>query len=194
MDKNEEFNAEIKQANDEAQNVLANIRKTAAEQGVSQQAIYFKEESENHNTQSKTWLKATIWISVSLVLYAIISIFIHKIAYLKPEDLYQSIQLAVSKVLIFAVISYVLYLAARNFLAHKHNSIINKHRQNALMTYKALVDASNDIEKKEVILNYASACIFAPQTTGYSKEAGGAPTAKSVVELLAKPFSSASGS
>lgn len=174
----------------QAQQVLDEARKVAAEQGVSQQAIFFKTESEAHHTASSSWKWATFAFAGLMLLYAVFSLFIHKIPSLTPTNTYESVQLAVSKVLIFAVISYMLYLSARNFLAHKHNAIVNKHRQNALMTYKALVDASSKEDNKEVILSHASLCIFGPQSTGYSRDGGPrAPTAKSVVELLTKPFS-----
>lgn len=170
--------------------ILEEIQKTAAEQGVSQQAVYFRDESQEHDTKADSWRRTTVRLAWLMGGYAVCSLFIHKIPGLKPDNTYESVQLAVSKVLIFAVISYMLYLAARNFLAHTHNAIVNKHRQNALMTFKALVDASKEDDNKDVVLTHAAACIFRPQTTGYSREGGSdAPSAKSVVELLSKPFS-----
>jgi len=58
------------------------------------------------------------------------------------------------------------------------------------MTYRALVDAAEEGDTQGVVLTHASACVFGPQSTGYSREgSGSAPTAKSVIELLNKPFS-----
>lgn len=109
----------------------------------------------------------------------------HKIPWLKPEDTFQNIQLITSKGLLFAVIAYMLFLSARNFLSHKHNSIVNKHRQNALMTYSALADAAASEEAKDIVLNHAASCIFSPQETGYIKNEGSGNN-KSIVELLPK--------
>jgi hypothetical protein len=67
----------------------------------------------------------------------------------------------------------MLLLFSRNYLAHKHNSIVNKHRQNALLTFKAIVDAAGTEERRDVILTYAAACIFSPQETGYTKPSTG---------------------
>ena len=179
----------LKKKQEDAEDVLSEIRKVAAEKGVSQQAIYFQEAMTDHGSRAKGWLIATIAVAALMVLYAIGSIFIHKIPYLKPDNMYASIQLAVSKMLLFAVISYMLYLCARNFLAHKHNAIVNSHRQSALFTYTAIMEAAKDIKQKEMVLTYAAACIFSPQSTGYSRNEGPkAPSAKSVVELLAKPL------
>jgi len=169
----------------QANQALQDIRKVAAEQGVSQQAIYFKDESEGHETMAEEWRIRTIRLSISLGCFAFFSIFMHKIPWLKPEDAFESVQLMTSKGLLFAVIAYMLFLSARNFLSHKHNSIVNKHRQNALMTYSALADAASSETAKDVVLNHAASCIFSPQETGYIKNEGSTNN-KSIVELLPK--------
>jgi len=185
---NDNANALTKQLEEhqgQANQVLQDIRKVAAEQGVSQQSIYFKEESEGHEIMAEEWRVRTIWLSIALGCFAFFSIFMHKIPWLKPEDIFQNIQLITSKGLLFAVIAYMLFLSARNFLSHKHNSIVNKHRQNALMTYSALADAATSEEAKDIVLNHAASCIFSPQETGYIKNEGSGNN-KSIVELLPK--------
>ncbi len=188
-DKSKELTRQLAQQNEEAKKVLENIQRVAAEQGVSQQAKYFKDESEQHSKDAVTWSKKTRNWAIALLGYGIVSFFIHKIPGLEPENAIQSAQIISSKILIFAVLSFMLLLSARNFLSHKHNSIVNKHRQNALMTFNALVDAANP-EHKDVILTYAASCIFAPQETGYSKGMGNiGGSSPSVVELLPNAIS-----
>ena len=190
-DQGKELTEQLEFERQQAQQILEDIRNVAAEQGVSQQATYFRDASEEHEEQAEKWRKRTFKLAWLLGGYAVLSLLIHKVPFLAPADVYHSIQLGVSKILIFAVITYMLYLSARNFLAHKHNAIVNKHRQNALMTYTALVDAAQSRENTDVILKHASACIYDPQSTGYSRDSGpSAPSAKSVVELLTKPLSS----
>ncbi len=184
-DQAEKLTQQLEENQAQAEQVLADIRKVAAEQGVSQQAIYFKEESEKHEELADTWRVRTIWLSVALGSFAFLSIFLHKVPWLKPEDAFQNVQLITSKVLVFAVIAYMLFLSARNFLSHKHNSIVNKHRQNALMTYSALADAASSEEAKDIVLNHAASCIFSPQETGYIKNES-AGSNKSIVEMLPK--------
>ena len=60
-------------------------------------------------------------------------------------------------------------LCARNFLSHTHNAIVNKHRQNALLTFKSLAGAAGNNSNQDIILTQAAACIFSPQDTGYTK-------------------------
>jgi hypothetical protein len=163
---------ELVEFKQEAQATLVEIKKVAAEQGVSQQAIHFKTEGDGHAAAAGKWLKATVVMTGVLGVYAILTLFLHHFAWLKPASTYESVQLTVSKTLIFATIFFMLVLCARNYLAHRHNAIVNKHRQNALATYTAIVKAANVPTNSDIVLNKAADCIFTPQPTGYSK--GGA--------------------
>lgn len=176
----------------EAQRVLDEIRNVAAEEGVTQQASHFRAESDLHETEAEKWRKKTISLSWLLGFYAVVTLFLHKLPFLAPLNTYDTVQLGISKVLIFTVIAYVLFLSARNFLNHKHNAILNKHRQNALMTHKALIEASGDSGVREAIMLQAASCIFAPQATGYAGTNGSGETnsPKSMVEILSKPMAS----
>ncbi len=169
----------------ESKNLIEGIRKTAAEGGVTQESVHFKSESDSHDKLSGKWMKATILISVILILFLSLSIK-YKWFTSESQSLSVTIQLVSTKVLIFGVLSYALFLSSRNFLSHKHNAIVNRHRQNALMTFEALASASGTKEGKEVILSHAAACIFAPQDTGYTK--GDSPRSKMppIFELLPK--------
>ncbi|MCL1825991.1 MAG: hypothetical protein FWG26_08680 [Betaproteobacteria bacterium] len=184
-DKADKITAKLNEDQQQAEQVLQDIRKVASEQGVSQQAVYFKEEATGHEGLANTWRKYTIRLAIGLGGYAVASLFIHKIPFFHPETAYDSAQLVASKILIFFVLAYMLFLAAKNFLNHKHNEIINKHRQNALMTFKALVDAAKSGESRDIVLTHAASCIFMPQDTGYIKNKGSSPSS-SVTELLTK--------
>lgn len=130
-----------------------------------------------------------------VALYAAATVFLHKWEYLKPATTFESAQLITSKILIFAVLSYLLILSARNFLSHKHNSIVNKHRQNALMTFNALASAAKDQNAKDIILTHAASCIFAPQETGYAKTStsGDPAITRSIMGLISKSDGGSSG-
>ena len=153
----------------EAETVLTAIRKVAAEQGVSQQASYFKDEADEYETSINKWEKYTILTAIGLGVYALVSLIFSMIY--TPSDTYEAFQLGLSKVLIFGVIAYMLVYCSRNSTAHRHNQIVNRHRENALLTFNALVEAAGADDKRDIILTHASACIFSPQDTGYTKSA-----------------------
>jgi hypothetical protein len=91
------------------------------------------------------------------------------LSFLSPENTFEMIQLSLSKVLVFGAISYMLILSARNFMAHKHNAVVNKHRQNALATFRALVDAATTSDRQDIVLAHAAECIFTGRDTAFSK-------------------------
>ncbi len=192
-DQASEVTKALEESRKQATSILEEIRKVAAEQGVSQQASYFKEEAEKHEGLADTWRKRTIYVAIGLGAYAVLALFLHKIPFMTPTDVYQSIQLVTGKILVFAVIGYMVILSARNFLSHEHNTIINKHRQNALMTYKALVDAAQDEEVSDIVLLHAAQCIFSPQETGYAKQEGARGGPMPVLELLRRSGLKADG-
>ena len=178
---------QLTKAKTDADDALAAIRAVASEQGVSQQAVYFKEEAGIQETLAATWLGYTYKFAAAIGAFAILSLFLHKISWLKPESNAEMFQLITSKFLIFAVLAYLLIMAAKNYATHKHNSVVNRHRQNALLTYRALVEAAGEAGTEDIILAHAASCIFSPQETGFntgkSESSGGS---KSVLELLTK--------
>lgn len=183
LDRAEEIQKELQERKKEADEVLREVRKVAEEQGVSQQAIYFKNEADQHDAAAKRWLARTSWLTVLLALYAVGTLFLHKIPFLAPTSGYETVQLAVSKVLVFVTISFFLILAARNYLAHKHNAVVNRHRQNALTTYQALVKAAGDAANRDVVLAKAADCIFSPQPSGFGKNEAAESGTLSLVNL-----------
>ncbi|MBT3261764.1 hypothetical protein HOC37_02255 [bacterium] len=172
----------VKKTEAEIEASLIDVKKLSAESGVSQRAIHFKKEVEQQNKSAVCWLCASILLFILLSLYLVLSLFITKISFF--SDIPQ-IQIAISKILTFGVLSYFLYFAVKNFMSHKHNAIINKHRQNSLMTYKVLVNASKDNDKGDIILSQAASCIFSPQPTGFSKDLGH-PSSNGIIEFLAR--------
>ncbi|KRR14996.1 hypothetical protein [Bradyrhizobium valentinum] len=168
----------------EANRVLAEVRKVAAEQGVGFQAVYFKTEADSHDTIAKDWRTYTIVAAVALGIVAAASIFLYKIPFLHPGDVMEAVQFSLAKLAILAVMGYALMLCSRTFLAHTHNAIVNRHRQNALLTFQALVNAAKEESQKDIILTHASACMFSPQETGFTKHASEGTS--NIIQLLGK--------
>jgi len=188
QDRADAFDGEMKEREAEPDRVLDEIRKVAPEEGVSQQALHFKSEAESHDTRAEEWRKRTVMLAWVLGGFAVVSLFLHKMPFLKPENAYDAFQLGLSKVLIFAVITYMLMLAARNFMSHRHNAIVNKHRQNALMTHRALIEGVSDSGVRDAVMVQAASCIFSPQPTGYTgaKSDGETSTPRSIVEIMSR--------
>lgn len=186
-DDSNKLTEQLNQAKANADAVLSEIRSVAAEQGVSQKAVYFKQEADSQEQLAEKWLKYTYGFAAAVGLFSISSLFFHKIEWIRPESPVEMLQLISSKVLIFAVLGYLLLMASRNYTTHKHNAIVNRHRQNALLTYRSLVEASGESGTEDIVLAHAASCIFSPQETGFSTGKGESNSgSKSVLELLTK--------
>lgn len=184
-DQADKLRDELEKSRIEAENILNSVRQVAAEQGVSQQAVYFKEEADRHDLNASTWRNYTIFTSVLIAILALSSIATYKIEFFTPSSAYQAIQLTLGKLLTFGTAVYLLVLCAKNFLSHKHNAIVNKHRQNALLTFNALVEASQGDDKRDIILTHAASCIFMPQDTGYTKSSAANESASTkLIEIM----------
>lgn len=169
----------------EAEEVLDRVRTAAAEQGVSQQASYFKVIAEEHATDAETWMWRSLWFGAATLGFAIVSALSYRVPWLAPRDTIETVQLVSSKLFILGILGYGTLICVRNFLSHKHNSVVNKHRQNALLTYTAFVDAAPSTASREIVLTHAAASVFSPQDTGYIKNeepAGG----RSVMEMITR--------
>jgi hypothetical protein len=162
---------QLKADAEESKKLLESIRNVAAEQGVSQQAEYFKKEADRHEKEAASWRQGTVLLAVGLVAFAVLTMFTNHIPWLSPKDNLESTQIITGKVLIFVVIAYMLLLSARNFMAHVHNTIVNRHRQNALLTFNVMTGAGSEPATRDIVLAQAAACIYAPQETGYTKSA-----------------------
>lgn len=169
-----------------SETALAAIRSVAAENGVSQQAFYFRDEANEEEKQASIWLSYVKRTSIIIAIFVILNLFLHKCSWLAPTTQIEAIQFIASKALIFIFLAYVLVLSARNYSAHKHNAIVNRHRQNALQTYKTLVEAGVEKVTQDIVLAHAASCIFSPQETAFSSSKGDASGAKSVLELMTK--------
>lgn len=185
---------EIEGTKAESSKILEEVRQAAAERGVSQEAYHFSKQAEWHKEEGDRWQWKTVWMAVALGAYSALTLVFHKIDFLKADTIPESIQFTVSKVLVFGVLAYMLGLCAKNFLSHRHNQIVNEHRQNSLMTFQSLVNAGSMPESRDIVLQQAAAAIYRLHDTGYVKT----ETTKnaSVMELLPRtslPLSGGTG-
>lgn len=167
-----------------ASRIIQEVRAAAAEQGVGNQALHFQNAANEHGVEAKRWLSYTIRTAIGLAAYSALALFSHNVSALSPRNAFEAVQILASKFLVFSVLAYMLFLCSRNFMSHRHNEVVNRHRQNALATFTALVEAANDPSSSDIVLNHASACIFAPQDTGYTKQEAAKMDHQSILQLI----------
>lgn len=190
-DEKDEIIKQLRTTADEANSVLASVRAAAAEQGVTQMAKYFAEESEAHKTSAEKWLKTSAVMAGVVLVFSIATFFLPSLFH--PANLFESSQLIASKIITFLVLAYAMFQCVRSYSAHRHNAVTNKHRQNALLTYKTLADAGNSPELRDVVLQHAAAAIYAPNDSGYLKGEERGYGGQSLIALASRAAGSNSG-
>lgn len=168
-DETAKLTTEIHGTSENAKLVLDEVREAAAEHGVTQEAKYFSDEASAHQVAATKWLWASSIAGAVVVAYAVATLFFPQIDWFRASTTAEAIQLTASKILIFLVLSYLLFQCVRNYSAHQHNAVANKHRQNALMTYRTLAEAGGSPEARDTVLQHAAAAIYAPNDSGYLK-------------------------
>lgn len=173
----EEGEKKLKELNE----IIDNAKSFATNAGVSKHSTLFAEESKFHETEAKKWLSYTrnilIAIALTAIIFALLSLLITNNAHL--------IQFAVTKLVVLTVLFYGLALTNRNYRAHKHNAVMNKHRQNALSTFETFSNASGaDNQTKNAVLLETTHAIFSNQQTGYLKSEGETDSNNKIVEII----------
>lgn len=169
----------------DAENIVQNIQSAAEVAGIATHEKWFKEAAEEAEARAEKWLGVAVALAVVTLVTAVMFLVL---VLPVPEEwtVGQSLQIAVTKVLLLAVLVSATVWAGTMYRANTHNYVVNKHRQNALKTFRAFGDAtSGDPETKRAVLIQATRSIFAPQESGYLKTASGSYEGGSqVMEIL----------
>jgi len=168
-----------------AEGILNKLQETAGKLGAGQHSISFKLQSDEHKFVARVWLSITI-SSVVAGIYAVWYLFLGPmkvdVATLTPG---QAIYFVASRLMLFSIISFIIYWAAKNHGAHQHNYVINKHRQNALATFQTFIEAAGSEQSvKNAVLLQAGQAIYGQQSTGYSEGVSAPATPINFIEVV----------
>lgn len=181
-------NTMLNQLSSQGERTLSELKNKLAAGVAAEQSSHFGEEATYHSGVAVWWLLATIACAAAFIAIAIPGLFeclvsitnpsmIEAFADLSAGEKYTfgaPIPYLASKIVVLGAISFFVGLAAKNFLSHRHNTVLNRHRQNALRTFEALVEAAGDPASRDVILHHAASSMFSPQDTGYGRSGGSA--------------------
>lgn len=189
------FNTKIQAMQREVEDTLLKAKEVTAKAGIAEHASHFKQESEEHKQAGWVWLSVTIvlalatarlaWVNYGRTLAVFEQWLRPSIQNPTPVPTAVVVQLTVAKIIGFSILFSAVLWAGRIYRAHRHNYVVNKHRQNALSTFEAFAKAaSGDSETKNAVLLQATQCIFNPQATGYLGQEKDSDGHSSVLEIF----------
>lgn len=168
----------------EVEEVLENVKTAAAEVGVAQHSTHFHEEAEEHRRASRFWLGSFIALSVVGALYSL-WYFQRNLQSLDASPYWWThVGYFGSRLLVLSIIFFGIAWSASNFKSHKHNEVINRHRQNALRTFETFVKATQEKETRDAVLLAATKSIFEGQSSGYLSSEHEQVPSSTIVEIL----------
>lgn len=160
----------------EIQGALEQVRRAAAEAGVAQHAIHFRNEAARYEKEARTWLIAGGLFAIVTVAFAVYGLGSDLAKLGDSVSTARIVQVIASRVVVLSVLTFGLAWAARNYSASRHNLVVNRHRQNALSTFETFAKAASDAQTKDAVLIQATQSIFCSQPSGFVKadaEVGG---------------------
>ena len=183
---------EQKKAKKDSDSILESMRKAAGDAGVSQNAVFFSIEAEEHKENASNWLNATKWMAIATVIFAILataSFFI----FARDLKFEHALQLGIAKILIFSIFYYATIWCGKNYRAYVHNYVVNKHRQNGLNTFQTFVKATEDEAIKNAVLLKCTESIFGLSNSGFISSESDQSGSSQILEIIRSGFNSKSG-
>ena len=163
------LNAEAEAKEAERQKAFSDLKlkmqNQLAETSVSQYKGIFEAQAKKHQNMAWVWLGVT-----SLLTVVFGGIFWWLLQGLEPagSDLSSVLQNLLTKGFFLSLVYLLLHRCIKNYTAEKHLETVNRHRQNALKTFDAFVDAAEgDRETRDAVLLAATNCIFDANQSGY---------------------------
>ena len=166
----------------DAKRIVDEIKVASSQVAVIKHAQLFKDESEYHSKMSNRWLGAILTLLIMISIATVFAFLYFKEA--KITDQNEMINYTITKILILTVLFYGLSICIRNYKAHQHNSIINKHRFNALQTFELFSKSTSSKDVQDAVLMEVCRTIFANQPTGYINTENDNDSPNKIIEII----------
>jgi hypothetical protein len=180
----ETYNKDVTGTLAKVNGALAEAQKVANQTGVTKEAGFFEDECKNHRNSAWAWFAGSVLLMIGIVGYAFFSVIPELLRSPEDEGLLGIIKTGIPRIVILGIGYFALIWCARNYAASRHNLIVNRHRRNALSTFKTFYLGTEDPAIRNAILMQATACIFSAQSTGYLKEEAVAQEHTKILELI----------
>ena len=170
---------EMEEERGQAEQILAAIRAAAAEQGVSQEAMTFREAADRYATSARRWL----WAAIGAAVITVITGFVIALVWGLDGQISDAgtLQNVLARAAALAVLVYGTVTAVRLYRSNAHLAAVNRHREDALRTFRSFVEGTESPDTKDQVLLAAARAAFGQVPTGLVADKGDSASALEVL-------------
>lgn len=182
-----QFIIDVKKQKERVDSFMKSIEDKASKVLSGAEAKVFSDSSLLYKESANRFLVA--FIVMSIVVVSVSSAFLYKLYNLDYSSINNNklIVLSVSKAFIISFLCYVVSKISKLYFSAKHNSIVNEHRSNAILSYRALNEITVESTKRDEILNTVASAVFSNHDSGYSNSYTAVPdVATTVIGTISK--------
>ncbi len=162
--------AALQESRDESEKIVDAMRSASREVGAGEKAETFGAAAKRYEQASRRWLITFLFAAVlTVVAAALLFLAWVRDGLLTDADI---LQFVLAKVVILGVLTYVTVFSVRLYRSNAHLAAVNRHRQDALVTFQAFVEGTADQETKDQVLLAAARAAFGQTPTGLVSDKG----------------------
>ena len=169
----------------EGEKIINTLRETAVESGVTREAKHFSAEASDHTREGKKWLISVVCFGLATFGLLLILLYLPVLSVEDEITTHDIVTESIVRLLILSLLYFGMVWSSKNYLAHQHNVVVNKHRANALKTFQSFVEgAEGDLQTKNAVLIQATTAVFSPQKSGFLRKESETQAPNRIIEIL----------
>ena len=172
---------------EEIKKIVQTVREVAANTGVQKYSANFAKAAGKAGRRARKWLLAMAAFAVAtLVAPAVMSLLPQKIFFssITNNGALNFAQILLSKAVILGLLITATFWCAKMYRAARHQQTVNQHRENALLTFQAFIEAAEDKDTRSAVLLETTKSIFTITPSGYLDQEQPQGGELKIVEML----------
>lgn len=169
----------------EGEIIINTLRESVVESGVASEAKHFSTEASEHDSEGKKWLISVVCFGLATFGLLLILLYLPVLNAGDESTTHDIVTESIVRLLILSLLYFGMVWSSKNYLAHRHNVVVNKHRANALKTFQSFVEgAEGDAQTKYAVLIQATTAVFSPQKSGFLRKESETQAPNRIIEIL----------
>lgn len=144
--------------------VLAATRVAGTQVGASTNAETFHSAAIRYESRARRWLQGSICSALVTIVVGILVVFVWNSV--NEFGTAAAVQAVFGRTVVLAVLSFATVTAVRMYRSNAHLAVVNRHREDALRTFRTFVEGTDAPETKNQILLAAAHAAFGQTSTG----------------------------